>query len=188
VQILHIIGDSHASETIWGSIQIEGLTIICHNLSPMTCASFGLRKDIRDALDINQNDWGCFCFGEIDCRNNIGKHKENYRDIIDKIAENYFDAISQLILNKVFVFNVVPAVRANTAHEGPLIGPDEERREYVRYMNECFAEQCYLYDYVFFNVFDKYTDIDGYFNVEYKDMSVHIANPIFLTEFLLNNI
>ena len=137
---LHTIGDSHASEITWGNVKVEGLNIIYHHLGPVTCASFGMGYPM---VDIPKSDWICFCFGEIDCRDHIGKHKEFYRETIDKIVENYFYAINQYEVDRKFVFNVVPAnIQATAAGDPwPCTGTDEERKEYVRYFNECLSEE-----------------------------------------------
>lgn len=180
--ILHVIGDSHASDYIWEGLGINGLQIISHHLGPKTCAWFGMYKPI---IEVNKEDWICFCFGEIDCRDNIGLHA-NWKKITDKIIENYFHAISLYEADKIFVFNIPPAVIQKTA-EGdpwPCTGTDEERRKYVRYFNRSLKNRCSDTGYIFFDVHDKYADENGYFNLKYRDNCVHINDPVYLIEFL----
>ena len=167
-------------EVTWGGVNI--VNVISHHLGPHTCAWFGFEKPL---IPVDKEDWVCFCFGEIDCRDNLGKY-ENYREITDKIVENYFNAISQYEAAKIFVFNVVPAVIQSTASGDPwpCTGTDEERREYVRYFNKSLKAKCTEYDYIFFDVHDKYADENGFFNLKYRDNCVHITDPIFLNEFL----
>ena len=187
----HVIGDSHARSFTWGGIKIEGLNIISHWIIDKTCAGFSIERPCITDLGIKEDDWVCFCFGEIDCRTNIGKYKENYKEIIDKIIENYFYTINQYEVGKKFVFNVVPANIQATAINPPNFpsaGTDEERRGYVRYFNECLRNNCLKNGIVFIDVYDKYANEDGFFNLRYRDNCGHIANPIFIQEFLNESI
>ena len=178
---LHIIGDSHSIYS-WGKINIDGVNILSHHLGPRTCAWFGFEKPI---IPIDRKDWVCFCFGEIDCRDHLGLY-EDYKAVTDKIVENYFYAISLYEAEKIFVFNVPPAVIQKTAagDPWPCTGTDEERREYVKYFNKCLKEKCEKTGYIFFDVHDKYSDEDGFFNLKYRDNCVHINDPVFLIDFL----
>lgn len=180
MQNLHVIGDSHSMEVTWGGIDV--VNIISHHLGPWTCAWFGIEKPI---IEFNPEDWVCFCFGEIDCRDNLGL-STNWREITDKIVENYFYTISLYKAEKIFVFNIPPAVIQKTAagNPWPCTGTDEERRKYVKYFNASLKRKCTEYNYIFFDVHDKYADDEGYFNLAYRDHCVHINNPIFLIEFL----
>ena len=73
-------------------------------------------------------------------------------------------------------------------NQWPCVGTDEERKEYVRYMNECFKTRCTEYGFVFFDVHDKCADENGYFNLKYRDHCIHINNPVFLIEFLAKEV
>ena len=186
---LHTIGDSHADTGTWSAINIPGLEIVTHSLSPMTCASFGFGTVDINNFNISQDDWVVYCFGEIDCRDNIGKH-DNYQEIIDKIVENYLYRVGTYKIAKVFIFSVPPAVIQATAagDPWPCTGSDEQRREYVRYMNERLREGCESCGYDFFDVHDKYADENGFFNLKYRDNCVHIADPVFLKEYLSDKV
>lgn len=177
----HTIGDSHASKVTWGKVKADGLNIITHHLGPMTCASFGMKRPV---IEIGESDWVCFCFGEIDCRDHLGK-SENYKELTDKIVDNYFYAIS-LYKGRKFVFSVVPAnIQATAAGDPwPCVGTDEQRREYVRYFNECLKRKCAETGVMFLDVHDKYADENGYLNIKYRDAGTHIIDPVFINEFL----
>jgi len=45
-------------------------------------------------------------------------------------------------------------------------------------------EQCLLNDFIFFDIYDKYTDDRGFLKNELSDGNVHIDNPIYIKEFL----
>jgi hypothetical protein len=55
-------------------------------------------------------------------------------------------------------------------------------------MNKKLKENCIKNGYLFVDVFDKYCDKDGFMNPEYKDVTVHITNGVFINEFLKNNL
>jgi hypothetical protein len=192
---IHTIGDSHSG---------GGWTdIIQHHLGAILCYSFGKEKlnrcDIRN-FNIIDGDTIVFCFGEIDCRCHIHKHVTDttpYRDIINNIVDNYFDAIelnistSQINLKNVCVYNVVPPIqRYNTWEnpEYPYLGTDEERKNYVLYFNEKLKEKCNEKAYIFFDVYDKYTDENGFLQKELSDGNVHIGNGCYINEFINENI
>jgi hypothetical protein len=178
----HTIGDSHARPFTWAGAKVDGIELIYHWLGPMTCAWFGIEKPI---IEVQPEDWVCFCFGEIDCRDHVGKH-ENWKEVVDKIAENYFETIKLYKAAKIFVFNVVPAnIQATAAGDPwPCVGTDNDRLGYARYMNDCFRAKCLEYGFFFFDVYDKYADQNGFFNLKYRDDCGHIADAVFLREFL----
>jgi len=167
-------------DVTWGGVNV--VDIVSHHIGPHTCAWFGFTKPM---IPIDKKDWVCFCFGEIDCRDNIGKY-DLWKPIVDVIVENYFYTISLYEAEKIFVFSVPPAVRQKTAagDPWPCTGTDEERREYVKYFNQCLKGGCEKMGYIFFDVHDKYADEDGFFNLKYRDHCVHIKDPVFLNEFL----
>lgn len=132
---IHTFGDSH-SYNGWSGI-------INHHLGPILCHSFGKeilnRCDIRN-FNIKNGDTIIFCMGEIDCRCHIHKHvneTNSYEDIINKIVDDYFEAIklniviSQLKLKNVCIYNVVPPIQKYNTYENPeypYVGTDDTRK------------------------------------------------------------
>jgi len=183
---LHVIGDSHASKRVWSGVRVRGLKIICHHIGDMTCAGFGLSSLDVALLGVKPSDWVCFCVGEIDCRVHMAEH-ENWKELTDKIVDNYMQKIATVQAARVFVFSVPPAVRRKQSQANedfPYNGDDLERVVYVRYMNNRLMQGCFAHGFTFFDVHDKYADPDGLFTLKYKDFCVHIADPVFITEFL----
>jgi len=205
--VLHTFGDSHSS---FGFKDIENINI--HWVGPLLCYTFGNKK--IDALNIkdhgvNDNDTIIFCFGEIDCRAHIYKHvneNKTYQEIIDNIVENYFEAIKENISQykniKTVVYNVVPPsdvylihtkeeietkVMIKNTNEIPWKGSNEDRKNYVIYFNLKIKELCIKYNYIFMDIYDKYSDNKGFLIREYSDKNVHITEPFFMKEFLINN-
>lgn len=189
---IHTIGDSHS---------INGWTadIIRHHLGPVLCYSVGKEKlnrcDIRK-FNIKDGDTIVFCLGEIDCRCHIHKHITNtvsYQTIINNIVDDYFVAIelnivtSQIKLKNVCVYNVVPPIQKNNTRENPdypYLGSDEERKQYVLYFNTKIKEKCIEKGYVFFDVYDKYIDENGFLKRDLSDGNVHIGKGGYINDFI----
>jgi hypothetical protein len=188
---IHTIGDSH-SHNGWSGI-------INHHLGPVLCYSFGKDKlnrcDIRN-YDIKDGDTVVFSFGEIDCRCHVHKHvsdESTYQDIINHLVDNYFEAIdlnivtSQITFKNICVYNVVPPIQKyNTLEnpEYPYLGTDEERKEYALYFNQKLKEKCIEKGYVFFDIYDKYIDENGFLRKDLSDENVHIRNGVHISNFI----
>ena len=202
----HTYGDSHASHHGgWSNIQINGVTIVINWLGPKLMYSFGRDKNmLLNTNNINNGDYICFCFGERDCRAHINKYEPNWKESIDNMVSEYFNAISINVSNlnvKTCVYNVVPqlergipenmwisewdAANAHNPNVLPALGTNEDRVKYSLYMNQKLKEYCDLYGYVFFDVYDKYTNDRGYLNPTYSDTNCHIKDPIFIQEKLI---
>ena len=192
---IHTVGDSH-SYYGWGS------SIVKHHLGPVLCYRVG--KDKLDRCDIQNfniqdGDTIVFCFGEIDCRCHIHKHITDtvtYTYIIDNIIDAYFKAIDLNVaavaatgvkLKNVCVYNVVPPIQKyNTCEnaEYPFLGTDDERKQYVLYFNEKLKSYCMDKEYIYFDVYDKYVDANGFLRKDLSDGHVHINNGVFIQEFI----
>ena len=192
---IHTIGDSHA--LLGGSKEI-----IRQYLGQGLCYSFGIKKldrcDIRN-FDFKDGDTIIFSFGEIDCRCHVNKHitqSKTYQDVIDDIVNNYIEAIelnisvSKINFKNVSVYNVVPPIqRWNTWEnpEFPYLGTDEERKQYVLYFNKKLKEICIEKKYIFFDIYNNYTDENGFLRKDLSDGNVHIANEIYINKFIKDN-
>ena len=192
---IHTIGDSHAS--LGGSKEI-----IRQYLGQGLCYSFGIKKldrcDIRNFY-FKDGDTIIFSFGEIDCRCHVHKHitqSKTYQDVIDDIVNNYIEAIelnisvSKINFKNVSVYNVVPPIqRWNTWEnpEFPYLGTDEERKQYVLYFNKKLKEICIEKKYIFFDIYNNYTDENGFLRKDLSDGNVHIANEIYINKFIKDN-
>jgi len=192
---IHTVGDSH-SHCGWPEF------VTPHHLGAMLCYTFGKKKlercDLRD-FDIVDGDTVIFCFGEIDCRCHIHKHitaDRGYESIIDELVDNYFEAIklnittSGLELHKIGVFNVVPPNCGGTRNHdwSGIAQPEELRKCFVEYFNQQLKLKCEEYGYWFVDVYDKYTDINGWLNTELSDNHMHIGENWPLVDYLRDNL
>ena len=66
------------------------------------------------------------------------------------------------------------------------LGTDMDRKNYTEYMNKKLLEYCEKYNYVFFNIYNKYVNKRGFLNEELSDTNCHIKNPIYMKEFLID--
>jgi hypothetical protein len=197
---IHTFGDSH-SVNGWGS------NVYKHHLGPLLAYNFGAEKlnrfDIRN-FDIKDGDNIIFCLGEIDCRCHVHKHiteTNSYHYIIDTIVNNYFEAIklnvmiSQIQLKNICVYNVIPP-RENPNYYDlhsniPFahVGNCEERKKYTLYFNEKLKEKCIENNYIFFDIYDKYTDLNGFLNLSLSDGTVHIKeDSVYINDFIVDNL
>lgn len=199
--MIHTIGDSQSSNIISGWKDCHN--IISHHLGAILCYSFGNEKlnrcDIRK-FNIKDGDTVVFAFGEIDCRCHIHKHvtqNKTFENIIIDIIHNYVEAIKANLnvcsakLKNVCIYNVVPPVKKSNCVENPVypyLGTDEERKKYVLCFNKHLKIKCDENNWVFFDVYNNYTDEEGFLNKKFSDGNIHIQNEIYLKQFINKNL
>jgi hypothetical protein len=191
--VIHTFGDSH-SYNGWDNIP----NVLTHHLGPKLCFSIGRDGiNIKEGYNVNNGDTVIFSFGEIDCRCHIHKHiteTNDYKHIIDTIVNNYFiqirEAVNMFDNLTTVIYNVVPPVqRCNTAENPayPYLGTDDERKAYVLYFNEKLKQKCIEYGFLFFDVYNKYVDSNGFLNKSLSDGNVHIRDGIYLKQFIADH-
>lgn len=190
---IHTIGDSH-SDYGWSN------NIGKNWIGPVLCYSFGKEKlsrcDIRN-FNIKHGDSLIFCFGEIDCRAHIKKHITEtitFQEIIDSIVISYFEAIelniivSGLKLKNICVYNIPPTcswVDSIDHPELPWVGTKEDRKSYALHFNKKLKEKCLEKGYIFFDIYDKCTDENGYLRNDIScEYWIHIIDTNLLDEFI----
>lgn len=186
-------GDSHAVSAF------DKLPYMnCNSIGPYLAFSIGrdgLTRFNLKKFNVQEGDTIILSFGEIDCRCHIHKYINNetpYQLIIIKIVDSYFKAIKanveQFKKLKTFVYNVVPPIEADATiwnnPEFPFVGTNEERKKYHVFFNECISEACKIYNYTFFNVYDKYLDSNGFLRKSDADGLIHVINPRYHHQFM----
>ena len=188
---IHTIGDSH-STTQYGSWPAW---VVNHHLGPLLCYSFGTRENDISTYGIQDGDTVIFALGEIDCRCHVHKHvncETTYEMVIDSLIDNYVSAIKHAVRNlnvHVCIYNVVPPSKKDTVLYDPHdilrpMGTDEQRQKYVLYFNSQLKEKCADNGFTFFDIYNKYTDEEGFLKRELSDGNVHIGDGTFIREFL----
>jgi hypothetical protein len=180
--MIYTVGDSHCRS---GFQHIRGINPI--HLGPKLCFSIG-----RDGINLdrfNDGDTVILCFGEIDCRCHIHKYvtkETRYQQIIDEIVLNYFKAIKLSTQKKlrICIYNIVPPPVSVEVEDlvFPLRGSIEERISYVKYFNQKLKEGCLLNNYIFIDIYDKYSNSDGSLNMSLSDGVIHIRDKLTLEE------
>jgi hypothetical protein len=200
---IHTYGDSHASNYGgWGDIKNENIKINVNHIEGKLAFSFG-RDKMQVVNNVNSGDVVIFCFGEIDCRCHINKYEPNWKESIDTLVQSYVENIHRNVMGidglRTCVYNVVPPLERENplnlwtevwaVENGvPATGTDEDRKKYTEYMNSKLKEYCEKYSYLFFDVYEKYSDENGFLKRELSDTNCHIKNPIYIEEFILKNI
>lgn len=209
---LHTVGDCHANFP-WRQIKASDTKFEEININSVrgyTIGGFAFGKldildistswpvlDVPEPYDIYFNikdgDVVAFCIGEIDCRMHLPRPEfsDTWRTLIDDTVPLYFEALKaneEKFHNiHMMVVNVIPPKREEDLilwgyqHEEC---PDGLKKDINTYMNIKLKEYCKKYNYIFFDVYAKYCDKDGFLNKKYGD--IHIKNPIYYIEFLNN--
>lgn len=188
---IYVVGDSH-SKAGWHNVifnWLRGRT--CYRFGKKNLEDFNIRHLVRDAK-LQNGDVIIFSVGEIDCRCHVHKHiskERTYQNVIDDLIINYMDAIHILIkdvgLNVyVYVYNIVPPTKFSYDPERPIMAYKEDRLKFVKYFNQKLKEESKKNGFGFFDVYDKYSDEEGYLNHDLSDGFHHIENGHYLTEFI----
>ena len=146
-------------------------------------------------FNVQEDDVVVFCFGEIDCRCQIGKRTQNVEEaqtMITDIVVKYVQAVKLNVENfgkpiRPFILTVTPPVEKNTTHENPqvpFIGTDNERREYTAYFNQKLREECEKTRVGVLDVYHDYADDRGFLKRELSDGHVHIRDERFIQQAL----
>lgn len=67
------------------------------------------------------------------------------------------------------------------------MGTDEERKQYSLYFNKKIKEKCIEKEYIFFDIYNKYIDENGFLRKDLSDDNVHIDNDIYISNFIKEN-
>lgn len=173
------VGDSHS----WhGWMKIPGINT--RSIGPMTMYRAGLQKP-NVVGHIPNDGVVIFCWGEIDCRCHVHEHQP-WAECIDEIVKNYAEMVRANAWThpNAWIYNVVPPPRRDGQSEGhgnfPFLGTNEDRLNYVLYMNERLKKT----GIPFIDVYAKYSDAEGYLNPTVSDDQVHVSNEKPLIEWM----
>ncbi|MEQ1826649.1 MAG: hypothetical protein ABL921_11920 [Pirellula sp.] len=182
----HTFGDSHAKQCFEKFSFADSPTLV--HLFPDESMISAIEIRRHSAINfsnasVEEEDIVLFSCGEHDCRCKIHRYGDSWREAIAELVFQYVSLIAQ---NEeqysdviVMIFNVLPPVRSVYLGDPkyPFAGSDEQRKEFVQFMNELLAIQCKRLGFYFLNVYDKYCDENGFFNMTMSDGKTHIADP-----------
>lgn len=140
----------------------------------------------------------------------IGKNND-YKKIIDKLVDKYFNVLkmNEKFANnaKFCLYNITPVFPFDsnallTQRSWKFIpkiiqnfilrkvikrnGSDATIKKYLEYYNLKLKENCEKNNYIFIDVYKKYSDENGYLNVNLAD-GEHVHDPKYLIEFMKIN-
>ena len=194
--MLYIFGDSHAL------FSFKGLTIPHQNRSYPSITMYRIGRDnciinYTSDIDLSENTI-VICYGEVDCRCNIGKQillGRNEDLLIEELVSSYFRTISQISKAQIIIVGVIPSVSQKEhekihgpiTHEFPFVGSDEDRIRYRNKVNEKLKDYSLKNGYIYFNPYEYYTRSDGILKRELSDNNCHLGdNTYFLEKFIEN--
>ena len=204
--MIHTFGDSHAYYA-WNQIYPIQTNIkfgsLCYSFGRDGLKRFNIKSKTTlkiytelqpiELQPIQDNDIIIFSFGEVDCRNHIYKHideNNSYESIIDNIITNYFIRIEENIQQfnnlRVYIYNIIPPVKITNLKTPDYNGPDEDRKKYVLYFNECLKKHCILKNWGFIDIYDQLVDNEGYLIRSISENHVHLIDCSYLLNFLKN--
>lgn len=113
----------------------------------------------------------------------------------------YIDAIkinvdkSELTFKNICIYNVVPLMRKESCippmpvnTEYPILGTDLDRLNFAKYFNKKLKVACEKNNFIFFDVYDKYSDSEGFLIRELSDGRIHIKDGKYIKEFIEKNL
>jgi hypothetical protein len=175
---IYTFGDSHALHA-W--ILIPG--IHASSCGPMLMYMFGKYPAVY-VKDLPKDAMAVFSWGEIDCRCHVNRHGP-WKENVDGLVDGYVKAIrlNQEVHENIWIYLIPPPARKERTHDNasyPFFGTNEERRDYVLYMNDKLRSTGIPY----IDVYEKVKDEDGFLSEKHSDMHVHIEDPKIITDWL----
>jgi hypothetical protein len=189
----HTYGDSHASArySVW-TFTVAGASININHIGPKLMHTFS-KDPIRlcnNFAGVDNGDWICFCFGEIDTRCHVNRFINEsctFENVIDTLVTNYMSALQQVASKfehiNICVFMIPPpSPEKRIFYEGCPIaltikGTDAERLQYTSYFNLSLNTACSKNGFNFIYAYDYYADEHGFLLNEKSDGICHLKDP-----------
>ncbi len=189
LQNIYVFGDSHASfnhrmvrDAKFISADNVAVLFKIRAFSARTMHRVG--RDGLAGLDVTtygvqSGDIVIFNFGEVDCRNHIGRQRDNLgrtlNEIIDTLAIKYIATIManyQLIPNVTYaVMSILPPSDLDLNAYGNLA----DRIKITKLLNQRLMEECSLRQLTFINIYDLLCDANEALRHELSDGTVQVG-------------
>jgi hypothetical protein len=179
---IYTIGDSHCWHGWLNVPEVEYLL-----RGPMTMFSVGDSGHINLA-GVPEDAAVILCWGEIDCRCQIGKFPD-WEKRVDDMVQSYLGSVREMAktYKRLFLFNVVPPPKKSDTPENPgypFVGSDELRLAAVKRVNDGLRNS----GFPFVDVYNQYSDEDGYLRKDMSDGHVHIKGEGPLIKWVQDNL
>lgn len=185
-KFFHTFGDSHCEEDFRKLESIKP-----HYIGSRLMNTFASQPNETLNLsmyDINDKDDICFCFGEIDCRRYPDKINE---ETVDKYMNGIINVCKKYPSINIYVYGMIPTANSSfiekVQKKESFVGSDNGRREISRRINLYMKKQCIRHDFNFIDVYDKYSNKDGFLDEKYSSDAIHINNPLFIYDEIIKN-
>ena len=123
-------------------------------------------------------------FGEVDCRihiyNNARKKNRSIGSLIDDTVSGYGEVLKLLTVDSVdfVVCGVPPANTQGNVYHFPYYAAPQEQRDIKKAFNEKLKDFCRDNGYKYLDLFNKFSDENGFILEQYKRDDVHLGNKI----------
>lgn len=187
--LIYVIGDSHTSSFK------ETKYFIVKPLGPATAFKLPFRNNQTQSHEklfsivnkINtRKDIILLVFGEIDCRIHIynqfkkSNEKRQLSDLINKTVTNYGAVLHKLAdMNVQFiVYGVPPANYQENRYFYTFYADPKTQRDIKKEFNRKLMNFCYENNYKYIEVFERFSDSEGFILQEYKNDDIHLNKKI----------
>lgn len=186
-----LIGDSHAGYWEgWQDMNLEGVTVDTSQAKPSRLMYSWSRDKVDHRVAIKNGDVVIFCLGEIDVRAHVHKYRDNWRDNIKNLVDNYLINVEKNVKGfsvTTVIYNVIPHLNIGELPGVPKVGTPEDIKKYTLYMNSLLKKESEKYGYNFIDTYWQYCNEDGFLLEEMSDMICHIKNPIHNKNWIIEN-
>ena len=184
-------GDSHARLFVFDYLSHKNPELYKIHMRGGALAFNSLKyieETINNLKTAAENDWIILSYGEVDMRAQVHKqviaNNMTYEQVIDGILQNYMAAVKIISdtysKTKISLLNAFPAKKdpfvANPYVKGAweFQGTDQERKTYTEYFNLHLKQLCSINNYLFFDIYDKIKNNEGYLIDAYTDGTSHL--------------
>ncbi len=198
-QIIHCIGDSHASffsgrnslQPVWPEKSSDTIpflksyrlgAVLAYSLSDLGTTMLGREKLLEIVKTLPHGSNLLFAFGEIDCRVHLIKQSEKQNktieDVVISTTERYISALVPLKNEfHIIIWGVPPSTTAKDAtnQSFPHYGTCEERNAVTKIFNKNLEILSKKHGFTYISIFDTLIHKNGLTNNKYFIDDVHLS-------------
>ncbi len=178
---INCIGDSHVSifygEKLLGTTDVYEKDIFTiKHAGPILAFNIAEKSDVFNlCVSYPKNEHILLCFGEIDCRAQVGRHiteTKNYKMVIDEIVSRYIQFADSIENKNIILWGVSPCLKEKPFEKWfgqfkfrqdlfyATRGTKEERNEYKRYFNKELERICKIKGFKYLSIYEEVLEND----------------------------